>query len=337
MHTLPVSVSEASRVDALFVGAVFLDIVLSGLGGAPTPGQEVWASRRSLSPGGMANNAVGAARLGMRSALVTAVGDDACGDLVWGPLSREPRLDLSWARRVAGLETALSVVVSDERDRSLISHGVLDPLPLAEITATLPLADASFFSLRPDPVGWITLEKRAGSIIFAGVGWDERHRWSSEIASQLSDVDVFVANEAEALAYTGASTPREALRSLGDRVPIAVITLGARGSIALDSGAAVEVVAEPVCGPVRDPTGAGDEFVAGLMHATVTGMPLAERLRYANLCAGLSTRGWGGAASAPTIGQIDDWYRSPEAKPVGYGFLGPFLDLQRRSAIEQIH
>jgi sugar/nucleoside kinase (ribokinase family) len=334
---VPVSVSEDSHVDALFVGAVFLDIVLSELGGSPTPGQEVWASRRCISPGGMANNAVGAARLGMRSALVTAVGDDACGDLVWGPLSREARLDLSWARQVAGLETALSVVVSDERDRTLISHGALDPLPLAEITPTLPTADASFFSLRPDPVGWIALEKRAGSMIFAGVGWDERHRWSSEIVSQLSDVDVFVANEAEALAYTGASTTREALRRLGDRVPLAVITLGARGSIALDSAAAVEVAAEPVPGPVCDTTGAGDEFVAGLMHATVAGMPLMDRLRYANLCAGLSTRGWGGAASAPTLDQVNDWYRSPEPKPAGYGFLGQLLDHQRPSAIEQLH
>ncbi len=332
-----VRVSDEDRVDALFVGTVFLDIVLSGLDAQPHPGEETWATRRAVSPGGMANNAVGAARLGMRTALVTAVGTDPCGDLVWGDLSREDRLDLSWSRRVPSVETALTVAISDADDRSLISHGKLDPVPVEALVTTLPRAGACFFSLRDDPVDWVAPQRRAGALIFAGVGWEGRLGWPSEADPRLADVDAVVVNESEALACTGAANVRDALHRIGERVPLAVITLGAQGALALDSGASLEVTAAPVRVEVRDTTGAGDEFVAGLMHGTLAGLPLADRLRYANLCAALSVRGWGGAASAPTIRAIADWHHSPEEKPTGYGFLGDFLDSRRAAATGQLH
>jgi hypothetical protein len=59
-------------VDAFFAGTVFLDVILSGLPGAPVSGQEIWATGRALSPGGIANNATGTARLGLRTGLAAA-------------------------------------------------------------------------------------------------------------------------------------------------------------------------------------------------------------------------------------------------------------------------
>lgn len=319
------SVSESSHVDALFVGTAFLDIVLAELDGPPTAGREVWAAKRVFSPGGMANNAIGAARLGLHSALVTAVGEDSCGDLLWAAMEQEPGLDLSWARRDPGVETALTVAVSADRDRSLISHGALDPLTVAEITQTIPFATTSFASLHPEPVEWLSLLRRAGSIVFAGVGWDENHGWSQGILAQLSDVDVFIANEEEALAYTRASSVQEAMRRLGEHVSLVVVTRGADGALALDAAAGLEVSVDALPGPVRDTTGAGDEFVAGLMHATAAGLPLDDRLRFAALCSGLGVRGWGGSASAPTLSTISSWSRSAEPRPHGYAFLDEFL------------
>lgn len=319
-------VSETSRVDALFIGTAFLDIVFAELDGPPAAGREVWAAKRIFSPGGMANNAIGAARLGLHSALVTAIGEDSCGDLLWAALEGEPGLDLSWARRVRGIETALTVAVSDDLDRSLISHGLLDPLNVAEITRTLPFATTSFASLHPEPVEWLALLRRAGSVVFAGVGWDKRHGWSQDMISQLSDVDVFVANEEEALAYTRASSVQDALRRLGEHVALVVVTLGGRGVIALDAATGLEVSVDAVPGPVRDTTGAGDEFVAGLMYATtVASLPLVDRLRFAALCSGLAVRGWGGSASAPTLAVINSWSRSAEPRPHGYAFLDELL------------
>jgi sugar/nucleoside kinase (ribokinase family) len=321
------SLDTRCRVDAFFAGTVFLDVIMSGLPGAGsvTPGQEVWASGRVLSPGGIANNAVGAARLGLRTGLAAAVGTDHVGDIVWRELASQPDLDLSWSRRVPGLETALTVSLTSGHDRAMISHGVLDPVPVHELVPSVPAAAMSFLSLStgaevPD---WVRLQRAAGGLVFADVGWDERFGWSPDaLAAGLAEVDVFVPNEAEAMAYTGARTPEAALRALGELVPLVVITRGRRGALALDAAAGVTVAVDAVGGEGVDTTGAGDSFVAGLMRATHAGLPLERRVRFAAVCAGLSVRKLGGASAAPTLAGIGNWLTGA---PPEYGFIRELL------------
>lgn len=314
-------------VDAFFAGTVFLDVILSGLPGAPVSGQEIWATGRALSPGGIANNATGTARLGLRTGLAAAFGDDECGDLAWRMLAAEPRLDLSWSRRVPKLATALTVSLSTVTgaDRALVSHGTLNPVALDDLTETIPRARATFVSLSTGTglPAWIAAQRAADAIVFADVGWDERYGWSRDVLSQLSGVDVFVPNDAEAMAYTGAGTPRAALRALGELVPQVVITCGAAGVLALDAGTGEEVAVPAITGPhATDTTGAGDEFVAGLIHATLAGQPLASRVRYGCVCAGLAVRKPGGARGAPTLSEIETWLA--DATPE-YGFIRELL------------
>ena len=57
-----------------------------------------------------------------------------------------------------------------------------------------------------------------------------------------------------------------------------------------------------------DPTGAGDVFLAALMVGTLRDWPLQQRLRFANLCAGLSVRDFGGALAAPGWGEVAAWW-----------------------------
>lgn len=314
-------------VDAFFAGTVFLDVILSGLPSAPVPGQEIWATGRALSPGGIANNAAGTARLGLRTGLAAAFGDDECGDLVWRMLAAEPRLDLSWSRRVPRLDTALTVSLSPATaaDRALVSHGVLNPVPLDDLTETVPRAGATFVSLSTGAglPAWIASQRAAGAIVFADVGWDERYGWSRDVLGQLGGVDVFVPNGAEAMAYTGTSTPRAALRALGELVPQVFITCGAAGVLALDAGTGEEVAVPAITsGQATDTTGAGDEFVAGLIQATLAGQPLASRARYGCVCAGLAVRKPGGALGAPTLADIKNWLAGA---PPEYGFIRELL------------
>lgn len=323
----PLVLDTRCRVDAFFAGTVFLDVIMSGLPGAGpvAPGQEVWATERVLSPGGIANNAVGTARLGLRTALAAAIGTDHVGDIVWRELASEPGLDLSWSRRVPGPETALTVSLASGHDRAMISHGVLDPVPLRDLVPSVPAAALSFLSLSTgtDLPDWVRAQRAAGGLVFADVGWDERYGWSAEaLAAGLAEVDVFVPNDAEAMAYTGTTTPRAALRALGELVPLVVITCGRRGALALDAGAGVEVAVDAVGGEGVDTTGAGDSFVAGLMRATLAALPLAERVRFAAVCAGLSVRGLGGASAAPTLAGIGNWLTGA---PPEFGFIRELL------------
>lgn len=292
------------RVDALFAGTAFVDVVLAGLPHLPVAGTEVWAARRRLSPGGVATQAVAAARLGLHSALVAAVGTDPLGDLLWAELAGEPGLDLRWARRVEGLQTPLTVALSHDADRSFVSHGVLDPVPVEELVDTLPTARACFVSLEGGVPPWLRAQRTAGALVVAGVGWDPAHAWSRHVLDALADVDVFVPNAGEAMAYTRTGTPREALRALAGRVPLVVVTCGADGALALDASTGEEVAVPAARVEAVDPTGAGDVFTAALVAATLEGRPLAGRLAFAAACAGLAVQDLGGAASAPTLEQV---------------------------------
>jgi len=53
-----------------------------------------------------------------------------------------------------------------------------------------------------------------------------------------------------------------------------------------------------------DSTGAGDVFGAAFVHATLTGMPLSERLQFANKAAAISVQRPGGATAAPTLREV---------------------------------
>lgn len=155
----------------------------------------------------------------------------------------------------------------------------------------------------------------AGTLVFADVGWDPSERWSPAVLEQLALCHAFMPNAEEAMAYTRTGTPRAALSRLADLVPLAVVTDGAGGALAVDSttGESASVAGLPV--DAVDTTGAGDVFGAGLVAATLAGRPLADRLRFANLVAALSVRRIGGAAAAPDVAAVDRWWRSVRDSP----------------------
>ncbi|MEV4255886.1 PfkB family carbohydrate kinase, partial [Spirillospora sp. NPDC049652] len=77
-----------------------------------------------------------------------------------------------------------------------------------------------------------------------------------------------------------------------------------------------------------DATGAGDVFGAGFLFGTLAGLPLPERLKFANLCAGLSVRHRSGSLGAPCWGEIAAFGESgeiPEAALEPYAFVVDFL------------
>ena len=50
-------------------------------------------------PGGIANLAIAASRLGLRTSLAAAFGDDVYGDFCWRTLAEQEGIDLSLSRR----------------------------------------------------------------------------------------------------------------------------------------------------------------------------------------------------------------------------------------------
>jgi sugar/nucleoside kinase (ribokinase family) len=292
--------------DVLLAGMVFLDIVFTDLPQAPTPGREVWTGGMGSSPGGIANLAVATARLDLRTALVSAFGEDGYGDWCQEVLARQEGVDLTRCRTFPDWHTPVTVSLAYGGDRAMITHGHDEPLTTAQLLGTPPTTRAAIVELNDEP--WWLPSQRAGALVFADVGWDPTEAWDPATLARLDGCHAFLPNEVEAMAYTRTDTAEAALAALADLVPLAVVTRGAHGAIAVDqtTGERAAVPALPV--RALDPTGAGDVFGAALVLGTLEGWPLADRLRFAVLAAALAVQQFGGALAAPGWGDIADWW-----------------------------
>ncbi|MFI6738366.1 carbohydrate kinase family protein [Nonomuraea sp. NPDC050451] len=307
---------EGPQFDVFLAGTVFLDIIFTGLPAMPAAGTEIWAEGMGSCPGGIANLAIATSRLGLRTSLAAAFGDDDYGDFCWRTLEEQESVDLSRSRRFEHWHSPVTVSMAVDRDRSMVTHGHPSPLPAAEMIGKPPRSKAVIVTLSTDdpldspdsPCNWAELARRDGSLIFADVGWDPSGAWSASLLDQLALCHAFMPNAVEAMAYTGADTPRDALYAIADKVPVAVVTDGANGAMAIDSTNGEEAFVPAPRVTALDPTGAGDVFGAGFVLGTLSRWPLADRLAFAQLCAALAVQQFGGSLAAPGWGDIADWW-----------------------------
>ncbi|MFC8306309.1 carbohydrate kinase family protein [Streptomyces olivaceus] len=299
--------------DVYLTGTVFLDVVFTGLESAPVRGTESWARGMGSSPGGIANMATALARLGLRTSLAAAFGDDHYGDYCWDALAQGEGIDLGPSRTVPGWHSPVTVSMAYEGERTMVSHGH-EPPPQETAPDCPPRARAAVASLTPGVrAPWIAQAAARGTRVFADVGWDDTGAWDLAGLPDLAHCEAFLPNAEEAMRYTGATCPRAAAHALTEHVPLAVVTLGAEGAYAVDrrTGESAEVPAIAV--EALDPTGAGDVFVAGFVTGTLAGWPLADRLAFAGLTAALSVQEFGGSLSAPGWGEIATWWRKVQS------------------------
>lgn len=301
--------------DVFLWGTVFLDIIFTDLAERPTGGTEVWAQGMGSSPGGTANLAIAASRLGLRTSLAAAFGDDNYADFCWSTLAEQEHVDLSRSRRFENWHSPVTMSVAYDGDRSMVTHGHPSPVPATEMIGKPPRTRAVIVDLGdieplgdPDRATWVDLARTDGGLVFADVGWDPTGKWSPEVLAQLAHCDAFLPNAVEAMAYTRTESPQDALYALADRVPLAVVTNGAEGAMGIDARTGEEARIPALRVPALDPTGAGDVFGAGLVLGTLAGWPLGDRLAFATLCSALAVQQFGGSLAAPGWGDIADWW-----------------------------
>ncbi len=315
--------------DLFLAGTVFLDLVLTGLASAPTPGTEVIAEGMGSSPGGIANLAVAASRLGLRTSLAAAFAEDVYGDFCWHALHDHEGVDLSTSSHYRGWHSPVTVSLALDRDRAMVTHAHPGPVRFDDMIGTPPRSRAAFIDLQEEPTRWVRRARDQGSMIFADLGWDPAEQWDPAMFRRLDVVDCFLPNQVEAMAYTRTSSPPEALARLAEDVPLVVITCSSEGAIAIDQITGEQATAPALVVDALDPTGAGDVFAASFMLGTLAGWPLVDRLQFANLAAGLSVRQFGGSLSSPGWGDLALWWQEtrkidPELAK-DYGFLDPLL------------
>lgn len=336
-----------TELDLFLAGSLFFDIVFTGLPAEPKPGTEVWAEGMGSLPGGVANLAVAAARLGLRTGLAAGFGDDAYGNWAWSLLEGQEHIDLSRSRIFPGWHSAVTVSLATQGDRSMITHGHPIPVSQLELIGTPPPARAWAIDLAPpgdDEPWWI----QSGSVsakVFADVGWDPTGKWDPADLAHLDRCHAFLPNHVEAMAYTRTDSPEAALGTLAGRVPFAVVTKGRDGAIATDATTGETASVPALVVDSVDPTGAGDVFAAAIVAGTLHGWPLEQRLLFAALCSSLAVQHFGGSLASPGWGDIADWWEAARRESdrnefaaliaARYGFLDDLLPLVSRDAVRR--
>jgi argininosuccinate lyase len=274
------------------VGNVNVDLIVSTASELPPPGAEWRVGSVELRTGGAAaNTALALSALGTPPCIAGCVGDDRLGRLLLDDLSRAGVEGI-----VVAPDTPTGVSVAFEapdRDRSFLTAlgalATFDPslVPEACLERRFVLLCGYFLSPRMRGAAAQRLlgtARERGASTLLDVGWDPEG-WPAptrhEVIALLPLVDVFLPNEAEAIALTGATEPAEAARRL-QRASAGwvVVKLGAQGCIAAGPDDTELAVAAPEV-DVLDTTGAGDAFNAGVLHALARGDDWPEALRLA--------------------------------------------------------
>jgi sugar/nucleoside kinase (ribokinase family) len=243
----------------------------------------------SLQPGGSAaNTAAWMAATDATVTLIGCVGDDAFGHALRANLvglGVDARLDV-----VAGHGTGTCVILVDHRrERTMFPDpGANSALDADRVVAALDAAHgegrldhlhlSGYALLNPGSraAGLAALEH--ARTLGATVSLDPASAVPlaanlALVRGLLPDLDVLVANEAEAEVLSG-GVGTQALTSLAREVPLVVVKRGALGVSAVSDGSPVERPALAV--DVVDTTGAGDAFAAGFLPAWLSGATLVE-------------------------------------------------------------
>ncbi len=297
--------------DLLVIGDCNPDVLVLGEDLTPAFGQqEKLVAGMSLVAGGSASiTAVAAARLGLRVALVAAIGDDAAGNFMLAELARAG-VDTGAMAVRAELPTGMTVALSRGDDRAILTAaGAIGTLTPADVPAGLlsrarHVHVSSYFllerSLGPGLASLLAAARAAGASTSLDTNWDPAGRWGADFFPDvLAQTDLLLPNEAEALRIAGTATLPAAIASLTRAGGTIAVKLGPRG--ALYAGGSQQYLATPPQIAQVDATGAGDCFNAGLLAGLLHGLEPPDALALGCAAGAASTRGIGGTGSSPDL------------------------------------
>ncbi len=260
------------------VGSYMSDQIIS-VDRFPRPGETRTGHGFLRAHGGKGSNqAVQAARVGGRVALVAAVGADPAGAAAREMWAAEG-IDVRAVTVDAGQPTGIAMITVDAagENQIIIDPGANRRLAPTALAACPALAEAAVVLAQletPVETTAAAFAAATGLTVFNPAP-------AAAVPDGLWDgIDIVIPNETEAAALSGSDGLEAAGAALLGRVRrAAVVTAGARGVMLFERGQAPRLVAPP---PVQavDTTGAGDAFVGAFVVRLAETGDLAEAARW---------------------------------------------------------
>jgi len=312
----PTKIAAVKPFDIVVVGGINSDFVLRGKA-LPAPGETVMCDTYFEGPGGKgANQAVAAARLGARVAIIGCVGKDKRGDAVLDNLRRE-KVDTSFVARHSKAPTGVALIIVDESGEKSIgacmgANHRLTPADVRRAKNALSSCRVLLMQFEaPDAalVAAAKMAKKSGAKVVLDPAPPR-----SVPTELLPLLDIIRPNSSEAEFLTGIkvtdrASAQQAADALMKQGPRAVaLQAGHRGDLFVWDGGEEYLPHFKV--KSIDATGAGDAFAAGLSVGLAEGKTLSEAGRIASATAALKTLKLGAQAGLPTRPQLDRFLRS---------------------------
>lgn len=332
-------------LDLICLGRAAVDLYGEQIGGR----LEDMVSFRKYLGGSPANTAVGVARLGLRPAMLTRVGDEHNGRFVRETLAAEG-VDVTRVATDPRRLTALVFLgIQDKNTFPLVfyRHDCADmAIDAAEIDAAF-IASATGLLISGTHLSQprtyeacrqaMRLAREHGTRVvldidyrpvlwgLTGLGLGEQRFVASGEVSQhlqtvLPDCDLVVGTEEEIHIAGGSTDTVAALRRIRSLTPaLIVVKRGPMGCVAFD-GAIPDNLDQGLRGPgfpveVFNVLGAGDAFMAGFLRGWLRGEPVARCCTWANACGALVVSRHGCAPAMPSWIELQQFIAHRPATP----------------------
>ena len=273
------------------------------------------------------NISVGARRLGLRSALVTAVGEDEVGDFVLEFLRREG-VDTQFSVRKPGRRTMATIVSIQPPETFRVTHyrdNCADRALDADDVGAAPVERSRVVVVTGTGLGYepsrsatTSAAQRArasGARVVVDIDY-RRDEWTSvpqfgeQMAALLRSAHIAVGTDEEVRVATGESDAVDAVRRL--------LCLGLE-AIILKRGREGAIIFRPNVEPVPVPAfpvevlnglGAGDAFASGFLYGWLQGWTLERAVRMGCATGAIVVTRHGCANFMPTLGEVEGFVTS---------------------------
>ena len=281
----------------------------------PVEGETILGKNCVIGPGGKGSNqAVAAAKSGVKTFFISKIGDDQFGSMAT-EIYENSGVDYS------------NVIISKDHSTGaagiLVNEGTganaINVFPGAAGAITIEDIDKAEEAIKNSSIFLTQLEAPKDVVTYAlkkahslNVKTILNPAPAAEIdESFFSMIDYFTPNETEASFYvdhnveTHEDAEKAAMQLLEKGIKNVVITLGEKGAFFANSEEKFSLPIANLSNPVVDTTGAGDAFNAGFAAALTEGQNIRDALKFASVTAGLSTTKIGTANSMPSREEID--------------------------------
>jgi len=297
--------------DVVVIGGINTDYLIRGEK-FPRPGQTVEGEVFQQGPGGKgANQAVAAARLGARVAMVGRVGRGLRGEAMVVALAEEG-IDTRYIMRDDHAETGAAVVMVERSGENQIvtAPGANLAVTIYDVLKAEPVIRTSRVLLTQleVPVAAIAEALRIAKANAVQTILDPAPPGRID-RSVLYNVDIIKPNSDEAEALTGIyvddriSALAAANKLLAEGVQTVVIQAGDEGTLMVWRGGQHWLPKVPV--ESIDTTGSGDAFAGALAFQLARGKSVVEAATFANSAAALATMKLGAQVSLPRREEVE--------------------------------